>query len=257
MGIAASQRSSVVPKYYQLEQALRARIARLKPGAALPAEIELGLEYGLSRTTVRLAVDVLVAEGLLQRMQGKGTYVAASKAEFPLGRWRLPGAPAETYRVMDNRRTQAGEEIGDLFGIRPTVEVLRVRRLCYHGHVPMRVSELVASPAIISLVEHADFSRTLFYETLIEHGVEVAKHRLVVEASILEAGVAAELGVRAGLPSINVTRLVLAPAGRVVASIHLVTRGDIGRYVLELPEDRAIGSAAPNGEAERKSPVRP
>lgn len=228
---------SVVPKYYQLEQALRARVGRLKLGTAIPAELDLCKEYGVSRTTVRLAVDALVAEGLLSRLQGKGTFVVGSKVEFSLGRWRLPGTRGDTYRLLAVERSPAGEELAELFGVAETDEVLRVRRVYYQAKVPMRCGELAVSPAIAPMVECADFSEKLFYETLIEHGVEVAKHRIVVEAGTLDAAMAADLGVRPGLPSIDVTRYVLGQDGRVVALIHLVTRGDIGRYVLELPED--------------------
>lgn len=235
----AVQGGSVVPKYYQLEQALRARVGRLKVGTTIPAEMDLCKEYRVSRTTVRLAVDALVAEGLLQRIQGKGTFVASSKVEFSLGRWRLPGTRGDSYRVLGMERGPAGDEIGELFGIPEATEVLRVRRVYYQGLVPMRHGELVVSPSIAPQVECADFSGKLFYETLIEHGVEVAKHRVVVEAGTLDAAMAAELGVRPGLPSIDVTRYVLGPDGRVLALIHLVTRGDVGRYVLELPEDPA------------------
>lgn len=236
------QGGSVVPKYYQLEQALRARVARLKVGTAIPPEVDLCKEYGVSRTTVRLAVDALVAEGLLQRLQGKGTFVGASKVEFSLGRWRLPGTRGDSYRVLGKGCAPAGEELAELFGISESTEVLRVQRVYYQGRVPMRYGELVIAPAIRPIVECADFSQKLFYETLIEQGVEVAKHRVVVEAGTLDAAMAAELGVRPGLPSIDVTRYVLGPDGRAVAVIHLVTRGDVGRYVLELPEDPSTES---------------
>ncbi|WP_395294466.1 GntR family transcriptional regulator [Kitasatospora hibisci] len=65
------------PKYQRLAADLRRRIAEgeFTAQAALPVESELERQYGVARNTVRLAVDVLVNEGRLVRLQGKGTYL--------------------------------------------------------------------------------------------------------------------------------------------------------------------------------------
>jgi GntR family transcriptional regulator len=67
------------PLYRQLQRLLRESIQNqvLSPEDALPAERELADELGVSRITVRKALDGLVAEGLLTRRQGAGTFVAA------------------------------------------------------------------------------------------------------------------------------------------------------------------------------------
>ncbi|QMU75229.1 GntR family transcriptional regulator [Streptacidiphilus sp. PB12-B1b] len=65
------------PKYQRLAADLRRRImaGEWQSGEPLPVESELENQYGVARNTVRLAVDVLVNEGLLIRVQGKGTYL--------------------------------------------------------------------------------------------------------------------------------------------------------------------------------------
>jgi len=65
------------PKYQRLAADLRRRIAagEWPSGQPLPVESELENQYGVARNTVRLAVDLLVNEGLLVRVQGKGTYL--------------------------------------------------------------------------------------------------------------------------------------------------------------------------------------
>ena len=69
--------SSNLPLYQQLQRALRAAIDRriLDSDDALPAERDLAEEFGVSRITVRKAIDGLVNEGLLVRRQGSGTFV--------------------------------------------------------------------------------------------------------------------------------------------------------------------------------------
>src|SRR5262245_34829121 len=69
--------SSHLPLYQQLQRALREAIDRrvLDAEDALPPERELAAEFGISRITVRKAIDGLVNEGLLARRQGSGTFV--------------------------------------------------------------------------------------------------------------------------------------------------------------------------------------
>ena len=64
-------------KYQRMAADLRQRIGagEWKDGEALPVESELEIHYGVARNTVRLAVDMLVNEGLVVRLQGKGTYL--------------------------------------------------------------------------------------------------------------------------------------------------------------------------------------
>ncbi|WP_223269632.1 GntR family transcriptional regulator [Frigoribacterium sp. ACAM 257] len=74
-------RDSLVPLYQQLEEIFRARIAsgEWAPSQRIPSENELNRLFGLSRMTVRGVLTKLTADGLLVRVQGKGTYVAPDK----------------------------------------------------------------------------------------------------------------------------------------------------------------------------------
>ena len=80
-----SQRNRIVPKYFQVEQLLRGRVSSLLPGSPLPAEPILAKEYGVSRATLRVAVDALVADGLLNRIQGRGTFASQTRLDIPVG----------------------------------------------------------------------------------------------------------------------------------------------------------------------------
>src|SRR5690606_25546581 len=68
--------TSTTFKYVSVRDSLRDRIRSLPVGTMLPSETELCREYGVSRITLRKAVDYLAEEGLLVREQGRGTYTA-------------------------------------------------------------------------------------------------------------------------------------------------------------------------------------
>jgi len=72
-------RSSPLPLYRQLLRSLRDAIEgnALAPDDALPAERDIAIDFGVSRITVRKAIDGLVKDGLLDRRHGAGTFVAA------------------------------------------------------------------------------------------------------------------------------------------------------------------------------------
>ncbi|MFD7512815.1 GntR family transcriptional regulator, partial [Streptomyces sp. NPDC059853] len=79
-------RGSPVPLYFQLSQQLEAAIehGELLPGTLLGNEIDLAGRLGLSRPTVRQAIQVLVDKGLLVRRRGVGTQVVHSRVRRPL-----------------------------------------------------------------------------------------------------------------------------------------------------------------------------
>ncbi|MCH8571623.1 GntR family transcriptional regulator [Nesterenkonia sp. AY15] len=75
-------REFAAPKYYRVKEELRRLAREAGPEASLPTERTLAARYQTSRTTVRQAISELVAEGLLNRTQGKGTFVAPSRPTY-------------------------------------------------------------------------------------------------------------------------------------------------------------------------------
>ena len=92
----------VVPLYHQIQQLIRHRVAKnhYSPGSQIPSEHELCRELKVSRITVREALRELVREGLLLKVQGKGTFVSPDAAT-PLPPIKYTGALEDIYeRVL-------------------------------------------------------------------------------------------------------------------------------------------------------------
>ena len=92
---------SPIPRYVQLADVLRGRIARghWKAGERVPTLEALTREFDVARVTVRQAVDVLSREGLLSAQQGRGTFVTAAPRRQPGLRLQTTLADlAEVYR---------------------------------------------------------------------------------------------------------------------------------------------------------------
>lgn len=81
------QKDSPLPLYYQLKEIIRNQVINglLMPGEMISSEKELVQQFNISRPTVRQAINELVAEGLLTRIKGKGTFVAKRQ----LSQWSL------------------------------------------------------------------------------------------------------------------------------------------------------------------------
>lgn len=126
-----------LPAYARLRDALASRIASGEwgPNHPIPSEARLAREYGISIGTVRKAVDGLVAEGLLERRQGSGTYLRRPSFDATLFRFfqvRGPdGAPSSipTSELILRARTKAPKEAEAALGTGDVIGIIRLRSL--------------------------------------------------------------------------------------------------------------------------------
>lgn len=236
-------RTPIIPKYYQVELALKQRISVLDPGTALPSEPDLAREYGVSRATLRTAINELVGLGLLHRVQGRGTFVSDSHVTFPLGyhpRVDADPQPDEMipHKVLARDIVEAGDVWSSLFRIGPTEHVLMVDRLSVERGLALSYDTLAVPLQAAPTLKSADFENGRFFYTLRDHGVPITRYRLTIESVIIGGELAETLQVRSGLPGISLTRQGLDADGQIIAHVRIVTRGDLGRYTLEF--DRTI-----------------
>ena len=198
------------------------------PGGTLPHESTLATEYGTSRNTVREALDLLRAEGLVERQPGVGTVVVAHK--YPHGLDRLMGL-AETLRehgrVTNEVRTVGPAPVADRLGLAPGTDVLYIERLRRLGGLPLSL-DLTYIPLDIGTellgadLENTDVFRLLEAVT----GQHLGHAEITLEAVSADTHSAAVLEAPRGAAVLMLERLTHLADGRPVDLEFIRFRGD-------------------------------
>ncbi len=214
-------RDGMVPKHEQLRQILvRVITEELGPGDMLPGERQLCADHGVSRITVRAAIGQLVNEGLLVRIHGKGTFVAARTARsrlhlasFNEDMRRLGLTPSTV--VLDVQRGVPPAATVDALALRPGEEAVRVRRLRLADGRPMSVDDAWYSAALAPDLDTCPLTGSI-YELLRErYGVTIDRAEQTVAATEAGEEYAALLGTSPAKPVLVFDRVSFAGDRRV------------------------------------------
>lgn len=227
-----------IPIYQQVREILIDRIERdeYPLGSMLPSENELADEFGITRLTVRNAMDALVERGLIRRIQGKGAFVWSgwtdvhTKIRGFREKIESVGGSA-SVRILACSKRPAGPYYADLFGIEPDDLLYSVRRLNSADDCPVSIENVLIPLALFSGIEDVDISVFSLYETyeMYGHKVDKVQMKLNVEA----------LGARdAGLLNLDADELALVfecisydKEGTIVEYARSLNRGDAGGYL--------------------------
>ena len=143
----ALRTDSPLPLYYQLEQALRSMIASgsWQPGSLICSERELMQAAGVSRATVRQAIGNLIGEGLLQRVHGRGTFVARPKLEqemrsvYSFAEQMGVQGLALADQLLQRHRVPASDELAELLAVAPGAPLIHLKRVRSLGSTPLMI----------------------------------------------------------------------------------------------------------------------
>lgn len=225
---------SVGPKHEWLSVELQKLISTLPAHAALSTERELAVQYGVSRATVRTALQNLEAAGVVYRVQGAGTFVSGAQVSKTLTltsftedmrtRGRTP-----TSEVIAADEVPAGTAVACDLRIGPAEAVVRLVRLRLADDEPMclETTYLIAKSVPGLLEENLS---TSLYERFEELGIRPARAEQVVKAVTLEDVEAGILAVPPGSPALHIERVGLDQRGdpfERTTSIYRADRYDI------------------------------
>src|SRR3954471_5105928 len=121
-------------KQSETREAVLDLIEPLRVGDAIPSERRLSADFGVSRLTVRAALEDLVREGFLVREHGRGTFVSEPKIAQQLTLTSFSEEMKRRGMVPDSRTLEvkamhAGARLGQALAVSPDERVLRIRRL--------------------------------------------------------------------------------------------------------------------------------
>jgi GntR family transcriptional regulator len=230
--------------YHQLKQLLVKDIERrgLQPGDRIPGDHELCTRYEVSRTVVRQALAELENEGVIERVKGRGTFVAHPKTAEGLVQ-SLTGlfedvAARGGHLSSKVRRLEvvpADAAVAADLRIAVGAPVILLERLRFVDDEPW-VWTVTHLPEDIApgLVDEDLTDRSLYRVLEASYGVRLVRGVRSVEAAVANAGQARLLGIRRGDPVLVLRSVSLGESGRPVESFLALHRGDRSRFQVEL-----------------------
>lgn len=219
-------------KHVQVREYVRTLVEGAKPGSPAPSERELVNRFSVARMTVRQAMDALVSEGLLERIPGKGTFVARPRrgTSRPVGYsedMARRGFQPESQTLL-SRLEQAGPGVARALGITVGDSVLHWRRLRRADGAPMCIQDSYLNEVLLPgfLEKHMPVS---LFEALTQRGLRPGWAEDSISADVANAEEALVLEIEEGAPVLRVSRRALC--GDVVVEVsRSVFRGD--RYTM-------------------------
>lgn len=208
-------------RYLDIADQLRSRIASGASGA-LASEAALGAEFGVSRVTVRRALEVLRDEGIVHSRRGAGWFVAVDPVRQPLGRVTTVEAALEAAGARPGRRVlefgfdAAPPDVAKILGLASDEPVLAVTRLNLADDEPFALVTVWVPESVGAHLSRADIERSTFTDLLPLHGVEPARIAQTITATEADPADADRLGVRAGSPVLACRRVTYDRSGSAV-----------------------------------------
>lgn len=229
------------PVYIQIHNELRKSIedGKWKVGSKIPAERELATQFGVSRMTLRQAIQTLVDEGVLERRVGSGTFVASSKVQEKMAGvtsftdlMQAAGKKPSSKTVSYHLTIPSESEIEKL-KLDEGQQVLRMERVRYGNNVPL-CYEVATIPA--NLIK--DFSKaeitSSFYHTLESKANLHPGHATQrVSAANANERIAELLKIRRGDALLRMTQISYLQDGRPFEYVHAQYVGNRFEFVLE------------------------
>lgn len=228
------------PKYYVLKTYLLDLTRTQPPGTPVPSERILAEDFSTSRTTVRQALQELVGEGRLQRLQGKGTFVARPKIAQPLvlssytEDTRRRGANPSS-RLLALTTEPADDEIAERLALEPGAPLVRIERLRLTDGEPMAVEQSrLSADRFPGLEAYLERYGSLYAALREEYGVEPVEAEETIETGTASPIDAALLGTETGLPVLLLGRQTFDRDGRPFEYVRAIYRGDRFKLVARL-----------------------
>jgi len=226
------------PRYREIEQAMRQRLAKLMPGAELPSDAELCEEFGVSRMTARHAMNRLADDGLVFRVRGRGTFVgdppthrrANSLLSFS-NEMRRQGRVPTSQVLGRGLRAPTREEAARL-RLKKGEKVLWLKRIRLADGEPVALESTRLHPATAVAVLRGALERESLHAVLVRAGFPPTSGRATISAEPADADDARWLKMRKGGAMLVEQRVIVDHRGRPLEFTE--SRYPADRYALDV-----------------------
>ncbi|HWB95606.1 MAG TPA: GntR family transcriptional regulator [Bryobacteraceae bacterium] len=254
-----------MPLYHQLKCILMESIdsGQWQAGQQLPNESKLAENFGVSKITVRQALQELADLGYVRREQGRGTFV--SKPKLGQGPRELSSFTEEMRRhqlapaslVLEQSEIRAEGRVAEALELAAGAPVLQLKRLRLADGEPMGVQTAYIALELAAGLQNEHFEGVSLYDLLrTRYGLHPARARETHLAVVAEPATAALLGIAPGSAVFEAERVTFLADGRPFELVKSIMRGDRYSIVLDLavdqnPQTTRQGSTRPWSEPER------
>jgi GntR family transcriptional regulator len=211
---------STRPLYLQVRDALVERISsgEWKPGEVIANEGDLARTFGVSAGTMRKALDLMEAERLLTRRQGRGTFVNDHASDELVRRFDSLRTAAGQYILTDVESAPIREDVANelesrRLSLQPSQRVYRIRRVHLHKGHPFVVHEAAVPADLFPGLADNDHAPHQIVILAQQHGVLLGKAQERISIGAAQGAVAATLDLAPGSPILIMDRVVHALDG--------------------------------------------
>lgn len=235
-------RRSPVPLYYQLSQQLEQAIhsGELKPGDRVDTEVELASRYGLSRPTVRQAIQELVNKGLLVRRRGVGTQVVNAHLRRPVELTslfddlvRANHEPSTQVLALESR--PAPQVVATELSVPTRTTLTYLERLRFDGGKPLAIMRNWLPTDLVELTTE-DLESHGLYDVLRRSGVHIRVANQRIGAASATSAEARALKTKTGAPLLTMQRISFDHSGRAIEYAQHSYRADSYQFETTLVE---------------------
>lgn len=239
-----------VPMYHQIYLVLREQIleGHFDPRQPLPSEHQLAAHFGVSRVTLRGALDRLEEDGLISRQRGRGTFALAEHRP-DTRRTEISGLLGNlihmglitSVEVIELDSVPAAADVAKALQIKPHQQVQKAIRVRKHRGDPIsHVTTFV--PQAVAQFERSELEAKPMLTLLEERGIKVGTATQWIGAKLADTAVAPLLGVEVGAALLSVSRVVRDVHDKPVQLLRGLYRPDRYQYEMQLSRVRDDGA---------------
>lgn len=237
------EHQSPIPLYHQLKELLKEKIETKDwlPGEKIPSENDLIIQFDISRNTVKKALDDLVQDGLLNRIQGKGTFVSKPKFEQPLTGFysfskvmKAQGLNPKDI-ILSIEKKAAKLSVSRQLQISEGEFVIELKRLRCANDEPIILETSYIPCSLVCDLSEQDLEETSLYDYIEkELGIYVTSANEIFEPVLIRNYESHYLEVEEGFPALLLDRIAYDSEKKPVEFCRSIIRGDRCRLYTEL-----------------------